>query len=81
MVFYYNIIFNFLLDILYCIVYIRNMKTKEEINEDIRGIFNKHGIQPLDGLDGFWDAVEDVTAINPADGHRLARLGNIWERT
>jgi hypothetical protein len=56
------------------------MKTKEEINAEIQEIFEKHGIKPLPGIDGFWDAVEDVLMINASDGHILTKLGNMWER-
>ena len=57
------------------------MKTRKEIDQEIQTIFTKHDIKPFPGIEGFWDAVEDVTNMNLADGNRLYNLGKLWERT
>ena len=58
---------------------VNTLETKPEVSEEIQKIFSKHGIKPLDGVDGFWNAVEDISLMNSSDGDILHRLGKRWD--
>ena len=53
--------------------------TRQQIDANIAEIFNKHGIRPSSGEDGFWDAVDQVAEIDADDATKLELLAGEWE--
>lgn len=54
-------------------------EAKDSADAQIQAIFAKHNITADPGLEGFWDAVDQVAAIDMADGDELERLADEWD--
>lgn len=59
-------------------------EAKTEAKDDpadaqIQAIFAKHNITPAKGMEGFWDAVDEVAEISAEDGDELERLADEWD--
>jgi hypothetical protein len=54
------------------------MPTVDELNAAMRRIFATHHIDPGVGEEMFWEAVESVRAVDPADADRLEDLAEQW---
>jgi hypothetical protein len=56
--------------------------TKAAVNKQIHEIWDKHGIDHLDGLgdDGYFAIVEDLQTSAPSDAIRLIELWDEWHK-
>lgn len=55
------------------------MVKRDDVNTQMQAIFKKHEIEPVPGLDGFWEAVEEIRAISQEDADVLEALAMVWE--
>lgn len=51
----------------------------DSADSQIKAIFAKHNITPDKGMEGFWDAVDEVAELESKDGDELERLADEWE--
>jgi hypothetical protein len=57
------------------------MCTRTEVNQQINNIFASNDVLPDGpGVEAFWNAVEDVRAVNPVAAEELVALSERWEK-